>query len=219
MSLREAGKEERRGRILAAAAEIVETDGLDGLTMRRLSDEAGVSYATVYNLIGSKEDVLVVLLQAGLEGLAGELASLRSRGPLERSKGLVSGLVDHFVRRPDLYRPLVRAVHDPALGARGLPIRVRTIALHEASAREAIEGGLLTDELDPHVLARHVTLAVNGAIQRWAAGITDDDTFRADADYALRVSLLTVATPPTHKKLLTELRRCERRLADLGRAA
>jgi AcrR family transcriptional regulator len=219
MSLREAGKEERRQRILAAAAAIVETDGLDGLTMRRLSDDAGVSYATVYNLIGAKEDVLVALLQAGLAELAGELASLRSQGPLERSKGVVAGLVDHFVGRPALYRPLVQAVHDPALGARGLPIRTRTIALHEASAREAIDLGLLTDELDPHVLGRHVTLAVNGAIQRWAAGITDDAAFRADADYSLRVALLTVATPETRGQLLTELRRSERRLAELGRAA
>jgi AcrR family transcriptional regulator len=219
MSLREAGKEQRRDQIFRATARLVEAEGLDGLTMRRLSDEAGVSYATVYNLVGAKEDVLVELLRRGLEALGGELGAIGSLGPLERSAALVTGIVDHFVARPRLYRSLVRAVHDPALGARGLPIRRRTIELHEASIREAIATGLLTDELDPHVLARHVTLAVNGAIQRWAAEITDADQFRADADYSLRVSLVTVATSETRARLLDELRRCEARLEGITRAA
>ena len=219
MSLREAGKEQRRGQILGAAARLVEAEGLDGLTMRRLSDEAGVSYATVYNLVGSKEDVLVALLRSGLEALGNELGSIVSLGPIERSAALVAGIVDHFVTRPALYRPLVRAVHDPALGARGLPIRRRTIELHEASIREAIAGGVLTDELDPHVLARHVTLAVNGAIQRWASEITDADQFRADARYSLYVSLVAVAASDTRAQLLAELRECEVALAGVSRAA
>ena len=219
MSLREAGKEQRRGQILGAAARLVEAEGLDGLTMRRLSDEAGVSYATVYNLVGAKEDVLVALLRSGLEALGAELGALTTLGPLERSAALVTGIVDHFVAQPQLYRPLVRAVHDPSLGARGLPIRRHTIALHEASIREAIALGLLTDELDPHVLARHLTLAVNGAIQRWAAEITDDEQFRADADYSLRVSLITVASPATRAHLLDEVHRCEVALAGVVRAA
>jgi hypothetical protein len=37
--------------------------------------------------------------------------------------------------------------------------------------------------------------------------------FRAEADYALRVSLLGVATPSTHEQFLAELRACERVLA------
>jgi AcrR family transcriptional regulator len=219
MSLREQGKERRRRRILDAAARLVEADGLDGLTMRRLSDAAGVSYATVYNLIGAKEDVLVAVLRAGLEDLAGELAAVESCNPLERAEALVKGIVEHFVARPALYRPLVQAVHEPAAGARGLPIRRRTIARYEASIREAIGQGLLRDDLDPHVLARHVTLAVNGAIRRWAVGEMGAAGFRAEADYALRVTLLSVATRSIRKKLVAELRSCERTLAHIRREA
>src|SRR5215216_6750354 len=113
---REQGKERRRRRILDAAAQLVEADGLDGLTMRRLSEAAGVSYATVYNLIGSKEDVLVALLRSGLEDLGAQLAAVASRDPLDRARALVAGVVDHFVARPALYRALVQAVHDPAAG-------------------------------------------------------------------------------------------------------
>src|SRR6266508_5690707 len=91
---REQGKARRRRRILDAAARLVETDGLDGLTMRRLSETAGVSYATVYNLIGSKEDVLVALLRSGLEDLGAQLASVASREQIHRASALVTGVVD-----------------------------------------------------------------------------------------------------------------------------
>jgi len=210
---RELGKERRRRQILDAAARLVEADGLEGLTMRRLSDGAGVSYATVYNLVGSKEDVLVALLRSRLEEVGVELATSALRDPLERARVLVARVVDHFVARPRLYRPLVVAVHEPAAGARGLPIRLRTIELHETAIREAMERGLLRRDLDPHVLARHVTLAVNSAIRRWAAGESSATAFRAEAEYALAVSLLGIAAPSTRKKLLAELRACERTLA------
>lgn len=216
---REQGKERRRRRILDAAAELVESDGLDGLTMRRLSDAAGVSYATVYNLIGSKEDVLVAVLRAGLEDLVTTLAAGQPTSPRERAEAFVSGMVEHFVARPALYRPLVQAVHEPAAGARGLPIRRATIARHEESIRAAMTQRLLRDDLDPHFLARHVTLAVNAAIRRWAAGELSATGFRAEADYALRVSWLAVAMPATRKMLLSELRSCERTLARVPRHA
>ena len=217
---REQGKARRRRRILEAAARLVETEGLDGVTMRRLSEAAGVSYATVYNLVGAKEDVLVAVLRAGLEDLGAHLAAVDSPDPLDRARAVVAGVVDHFVTRPTLYRALVQAVHDPATGARGLPIRRRTIAVYESSIRDAIEQGSLRDDLDAHVLGVHVTLAVNGVIRRWAAGEIDATAFRAEADYALRVALLGVASPSTRTKLLAELRACERTLdRSAGRAA
>ena len=217
---REQGKARRRRRILDAAAGLVEAEGLDGVTMRRLSEAAGVSYATVYNLVGAKEDVLVAVLRAGLEELGAQLAAVDSPDPLDRARAVVAGVVNHFVARPALYRALVQAVHDPATGARGLPIRRRTIAVYESSIRDAIDAGLLGDELDAHVLGVHVTLAVNGVIRRWAAGEIDAAGFRAEADYALRIALLGVATPSTRTKLLAELRACERTLTrSAGRAA
>ncbi len=217
---REQGKAMRRRRILDAAADLVEGEGLDGITMRGLSDAAGVSYATVYNLVGAKEDVLVAVLRAGLEDLGAQLATVDSPDPLDRARAVVAGVVDHFVARPALYRALVQAVHDPATGARGLPIRRRTIAIYESSIRDAIEQGSLRDDLDAHVLGVHVTLAVNGVIRRWAAGEIDAAGFRAEADYALRIALLGVATPSTRTKLLAELRACQRTLTrSAGRAA
>src|SRR5271168_2287443 len=53
---REAGKRERRRRIIEAARALIRETGNAGLSMRALAARAGVSLATPYNLFGSKRD-------------------------------------------------------------------------------------------------------------------------------------------------------------------
>ena len=45
-------------KILDAAQWLVELDGIDGLSMRRLANEADVSVRTIYNLFGGKPEIL-----------------------------------------------------------------------------------------------------------------------------------------------------------------
>jgi AcrR family transcriptional regulator len=47
-----------RAAVARSALEIVEQDGLGGLTMRRVADELGVGLATLYNAVGNKEAIL-----------------------------------------------------------------------------------------------------------------------------------------------------------------
>jgi AcrR family transcriptional regulator len=56
----------RRERILAAARAIVAREGFDALTTRRLADEAGVTAPTLYNLIGSKDEIISELVRRGV---------------------------------------------------------------------------------------------------------------------------------------------------------
>ena len=54
---------ERRERILEAARGLIESRGYEGLTMRDLAGASGVTVPTVYNLIGSKEEVLFAAVE------------------------------------------------------------------------------------------------------------------------------------------------------------
>lgn len=60
--------EQRRSRarvekVLDVAAELIETDGIDALTMSKLADEAGVSLPSIYRYFPSKRSILHTLLQ------------------------------------------------------------------------------------------------------------------------------------------------------------
>lgn len=56
-----------RERVIEVAARIVVRDGVDGLNMRRLAQECGVSSMTPYRHIGSKEELLRVLANRYLD--------------------------------------------------------------------------------------------------------------------------------------------------------
>lgn len=56
-----------RERVIEVAARIVARDGVDGLNMRRLAQECGVSSMTPYRYIGSKEELLRVLADRYLD--------------------------------------------------------------------------------------------------------------------------------------------------------
>ena len=51
-------KVKNRMRIVSAAGAVIERDGVDGLSMRVLSEEAEVSVATLYNLFDSREAIV-----------------------------------------------------------------------------------------------------------------------------------------------------------------
>ena len=67
--------------VLAAATDILERDGLDGLSMRRLAAELGVSTSTVYWHAGNADQLLDKLI----EQITDELGNVRPKGSDPRS--------------------------------------------------------------------------------------------------------------------------------------
>lgn len=62
MSLREQGKERRRQRIFQAALSLLSEGGLEALKTSELAQRAEVSVATLYNLLGSRNDIVDLLV-------------------------------------------------------------------------------------------------------------------------------------------------------------
>jgi TetR/AcrR family transcriptional regulator, tetracycline repressor protein len=52
-----------RDLIVAAALKVVETDGGDALTMRRVADEIGVSASALYGYVANKEELIQLVLE------------------------------------------------------------------------------------------------------------------------------------------------------------
>jgi AcrR family transcriptional regulator len=71
----------RRQGILVEALEkaraIAESDGLEGLTARRIAADAGCSVGTLYNVFGNLDTLILHLNATTLDALHGRLASIR----------------------------------------------------------------------------------------------------------------------------------------------
>src|SRR5580658_8514515 len=59
-----------RDRIIEAAMTMVDRDGSDGLSMRRLAAELGVEAMSLYNHVAGRDDILDAVAEGVLAGLA-----------------------------------------------------------------------------------------------------------------------------------------------------
>jgi len=86
--------------VLAAATDILERDGLLGLSMRSLATELGVSTSTVYWHAGTRDELLDKLI----EQITEELGNVQPEGsgPVERIGSIIGSLLNEVRARPQL---------------------------------------------------------------------------------------------------------------------
>jgi AcrR family transcriptional regulator len=102
--------------ILQAAARILETGGVHGLTTNHVAALAGVSVGTLYQYFPAKEAILAELIRGMRQEM---LADFESAAREARGKGLacaadvlVAASLRHHLRRPALAQALEREEHE-----------------------------------------------------------------------------------------------------------
>lgn len=183
-SRREANVEARRERILESARALLSEFGPVGLSMRKLAREADLSVTTLYNLVGSREEILQALIDdsAGRLEASAPKAS-RSRDPLRRAARALERVLQYIVDHGALMRPLIVAdfstgyweklgQHDQ--GKHFTPVKG---VVHECVA-EALASGQLRGGVSLSFLETQLYVAWELALDRWAFGFLDDESFR-----------------------------------------
>jgi len=131
--------------VIEVAGRIVDEQGADALTMRRLADELGVAVTSIYWHVGNRED----LVDALVDRLLADMGTLRPRGttPRERITSLARALRRKLLERPHLialaheqektalmFQPVQAAIADDlaALGLRDAEaaLTLRALQMH-----------------------------------------------------------------------------------------
>jgi AcrR family transcriptional regulator len=85
---------ERSRRLVRAAVEIVDKEGLEGLTIQSVIARTGLSLRAFYQRFASKDDLLVAVFEEGIRGAAevtrAQIADLED--PVERLRAIVAGM-------------------------------------------------------------------------------------------------------------------------------
>lgn len=99
--------------LFTAASRLVESEGLDGLTLRRLCREVGVTAANFYNHYPSLDYLLLDVAAAGHESLQARISTVvkRIKSRAERLVTISTNLVEFGVEHPDLFRLMFGQVH------------------------------------------------------------------------------------------------------------
>ena len=203
--LRERNKEKRRNSILDAALDILDDPATSPLTTERIAELAEVSVATVYNLVGTREQLLLALIDRLIANLvetigAGEIPD----DPLHRLRLFIGGSVAALTTRPVAYRRIVLQI--AAAANAGLHTTLSPATAAAAELRRAQEMGRIRDELDSEALALQVYLSYNGALLRWAAGALTDSAFHASALHGLAVVVAASAAVRSRATAIEELK-------------
>ena len=189
-------QEQTRSDVLAAVGEIIASDGLEGLTMRKLADRAGVAVATLYNQFGDRDGVIVAFAGHGLDQLEGELDEQPAARPIDGTRVLFDALDATFADEEAVWRPVLAAVKTgPDVHGMGA-VGDRIVAAVEADLAKAQADGLFIAPCDVGMLARHIFTQRVRALERWAHGIIDWPTYRRSAALSLELALAAVLVDP-----------------------
>jgi AcrR family transcriptional regulator len=113
----------RTREILAAARNLLEQGGVEGLTMDGIAAAAGVAKGTIYLYFPSKEELLQELLSHVGEDIINALQSIikTSQSPEEKLQRVVTWLMHHLARERLLFPAFLRELrreHAPVPGQR-----------------------------------------------------------------------------------------------------
>jgi AcrR family transcriptional regulator len=164
--------------VLDAAERVMAEHGYDGASVALVVEEAGIPLSSVYHYFGSKDGILLAVMERGAERFFAELPqpSTRLGSSRQHVDAMVSTLIDALARHPNFLRLLiVFATQPPAAGngeVREVVSRVRATALQLLRQQLALAYG--DDPADPAVeqLARFALAAIDGA---FVASQTDEN--------------------------------------------
>ncbi|WP_112172201.1 TetR/AcrR family transcriptional regulator [Paraburkholderia unamae] len=192
-TVREAAKEARREAIFAAAEALIRRTGHTDFSMRDLAQEAGLSLATAYNLIGSKSTVLYALLNRRADALAEPGVAPKAGVAMHDHLGnSARRAVRQFTGDPEFFRPLMRfllsvpdPVHRPAFMARGL-------AYWRGVMQPMESAGRLPDGMRASDFASVVHLVFTGALDMWIHEEYSARRFQQELDKCLALLMLAI---------------------------
>lgn len=169
-SLRERNKRRRTDRILDATLSLMREDLESVPTVERIATRAEVSPMTVFNLIGTRDDLWLASVKHALRGL--DRQTRLPAEPRQRADHIVADVVRVLCADASVFRALLKSWHgDPLPGFDPTPDLV-------ACFQMARDSGTVSG-IDPQLYGEVVATGLLGAISQWATGMLHDRGLRA----------------------------------------
>jgi AcrR family transcriptional regulator len=155
--------------VLDAAERLMAENGFEAATLARVVEEAGIPMSSVYHYYGSKDGILLAVMERGAERFFADLPEWTGRigRPAQHLSTVLSTAARTLERHPNFLRLLiVFAVQPPAGGGEEIEVvvaRVRRLGLDRLREQIALAFG---DDPDSQVtiqLARLALATIDGA--------------------------------------------------------
>ena len=214
-SLRERNVEVRRQQILQAARVLLSRGGIAALSMRKLAEEAELSVNTLYNLWGTREEILRALTLDARDRMEAELPIEASpEDPIAYCRTLVQATIRELCRQHEFFRPMILAWLEGEIAGQPSPIEPmeHSIRLLSRVLQAARKEELLECPMKPEQVAWQIQHGAQFASIQWALGRIDDAHFEARALYGVNLAFLGIVREERRPEIRTKLKGLERKL-------
>ncbi|MGO9977512.1 MAG: TetR/AcrR family transcriptional regulator [Solirubrobacteraceae bacterium] len=155
--------------VLDAAERIMAEHGFEAATIARVVEEAGIPLSSVYHYYGSKDGILLAVMERGAERFFADLPQWDRRigDPAEHLAAIISPVAQALERHPNFLRLLIVFAAQPPAVAGGeiqaVVTRVRRLGLERL--QEQLATAFEDDPDSPTIirLARFALAAIDGA--------------------------------------------------------
>lgn len=158
-----------RADVVEAAGRLFADRGYEGTSMRDLGKELGLLGSSLYAHVGSKQDLLVEVVERGARLFEASVERAPD-GPTgrDRLRGLIGGHIDVVLDHRDEVRTFLNEARslDPEHRSRVLDARNRYEGAFRAAFKEGVGDGSIPEGTD-EVLASIFLLSILNALDRW----------------------------------------------------
>ena len=202
VGLRERHKQQRRERILEAIRELLRESPDETPTVERIAELADLSPASVFNLVGPREQQWAALCDDLVNDLNACLAFAAEEDPREQARRIVAETAELFITDAAVFRHLVNSWEHGGTLLQESPIPQLRAALRRGQASR-----MLRSDLHVEALVGHLATACGGALRNWAVGQISDSAFRARVRFAVDVVFAAGASESCAETLQAPLQR------------
>ena len=209
--LRERNMQKRRERILEEARRMIAERGYDAFSTRALAKSAGVTQPTLYNLIGSKDEIVRVLIIETAERIEELILSVKADDLPDCIDTFTSAIVGVFTEDPSYYRAALIAADrnidlfaddDEPEGPRS--IAAISIGIIRAVCEMQIERRDLRGNISAADLSSALYASFKANLRDWGYGVITLETFARRVRSAHYLMLAADARPEIRRRLLQE---------------
>lgn len=196
----------RRAAILDAARWLIADRGVDKLVIADIAARADVSVATIYNLVGTRDRLLIAVLDDAVEQVRQRLASGPTNEGVEGCLDVVRAACETVLADALTVRTVIASVGSAA------PDVWLTEGL-EGAIRERVDAAVAAGCLDQTIaagsIAQSIHLGFRGALISWVFGLLADDELGPHAEL-MALHVLANAAHSDHREAV------QRQLLDLA---
>jgi AcrR family transcriptional regulator len=176
-----AGLQAQRQLLLDAASRLLETEGPEALTMRRIASEVGCSTSVLYSMFGSKAGIAEALWCEGFERLYAALSAVDGDDPLARLAAMGQIYRDSALHNQSYYGVMFgRPIPGFVPSEEAYEVSLRPLRLLTDAVETCVEAGVFR-RVDPAHAARVLWAASHGVVSLELAGY--EGAIDADACY------------------------------------